>query len=103
MNPSYRRDQDHNYMILNAPMPVTGEEFPVRMLVLNRIPGLLPCKMRKMDGEAGFYYEITSLQSVGRIFETCKMRQEDIERLMTGISFRPGSNFAGPGIHLHGY
>ena len=30
MNPSYRRDQDHNYMILNAPMPVTGEEFPVR-------------------------------------------------------------------------
>ena len=39
MNPSYRRDQDHNYMILNAPMPVTGEEFPVRMLVLNRIPG----------------------------------------------------------------
>lgn len=85
MNPSYRRDQDHNYMILNAPMPVTGEEFPVRMLVLNRIPGLLPCKMRKMDGEAGFYYEITSLQSAGRIFETCKMRQEDIERLMTGI------------------
>ena len=49
MNPTFRRDTDHNYMILDAPQEVRGDEYQVRMLVLNRIPGILSCKMRKMD------------------------------------------------------
>ncbi|MDO5425807.1 MAG: DUF6382 domain-containing protein [Eubacteriales bacterium] len=85
MNPSYRRDKDHNYMILEAPGRVTGDEFQVRMLILNQIPGVLPCKMRKIDGTAGFYYEITSLQPLARVFEKKKMGQEDIRQLLLGI------------------
>ena len=33
MDVSYRRDKDHNYMILDAPGELTGEEYQVRMLV----------------------------------------------------------------------
>lgn len=32
MDVSYRRDKDHNYMILDAPGELTGEEYQVRML-----------------------------------------------------------------------
>lgn len=85
MNPSYRRDKDHNYMILEEACPVTGNEFQVRMLILNQIPGILPCKMRKIDGEAGFYYEITSLQPMARIYEKKRMGREDIRQLLAGI------------------
>ncbi len=85
MNPTFRRDTDHNYMILDAPQEVRGDEYQVRMLVLNRIPGILSCKMRKMDGQAGFYYEITDLQPMARIFEKRKLGQKDIRALLTGL------------------
>ena len=52
MDVSYRRDKDHNYMILDAPGELTGEEYQVRMLVGNHIPHLLKCNRRMMDGKA---------------------------------------------------
>ena len=54
MDVSYRRDKDHNYMILDAPGELTGEEYQVRMLVGNHIPHLLKCNRRMMDGKAVF-------------------------------------------------
>ena len=33
MDVSYRRDKDHNYMILDAPGELTGEEYQVHALV----------------------------------------------------------------------
>ena len=49
MDVSYRRDKDHNYMILDAPGELTGEEYQVRMLVGNHIPHLLKCNRLMMD------------------------------------------------------
>lgn len=62
MDVSYRRDKDHNYMILDAPGELTGEEYQVRMLVGNHIPHLLKCNRRMMDGKAVFFYEVTGMQ-----------------------------------------
>ena len=56
MDVSYRRDKDHNYMILDAPGELTGEEYQVRMLVGNHIPHLLKCNRRMMDGKAVFFF-----------------------------------------------
>ena len=38
MDVSYRRDKDHNNMILDAPGELPGEEYQVRMLLGNHIP-----------------------------------------------------------------
>lgn len=90
MRPSYKRDIEHNYMILESPIKVQGSEYQIRMLLLNQIPGLLPCNMRIMDGMSSFYYEITSRQPLTRIYEVSQMKREDIASLITGI--RKGIN-----------
>lgn len=85
MKPSYKRDMEHNYMILESPVKVQGSEYQIRMLLLNQIPGLLACNMRIMDGTVSFYYEITSRQPLTRIYEAALMNREDIVRLVSGI------------------
>lgn len=85
MVPTYRRDGDHNYMVLTAPCPVTGEEYQVRMVTRNRIPGFLACKERSVDGKAEFFYEITSLAPLAGMFESRRMGVRDIRQLMEGI------------------
>lgn len=85
MNPSYRRDKDHNYMVLDAPEKLGGTEYQVRMLTGNTIPHLLKCHMRMIDGKAVFFYEITGMQPLFRIFEKMAMNQEDIQNVLSGI------------------
>ena len=58
MEVSYRRDLNHNYMILENEK-ITGNEYPVRMIEQNHIPELLPFQLRKMNGKTFLYYEIT--------------------------------------------
>lgn len=85
MNPSYRRDKDHNYMVLDAPQKIRGNEYQVRMMTGNNIPHLLKCHMRMIDGEAVFFYEITGMQPMFRVFEKTAMNQEDIRNILSGI------------------
>lgn len=85
MNPSYRRDKDHNYMVLDAPEKLGGTEYQVRMLTGNTIPHLLKCHMCMIDGKGVFFYEITGMQPLFRIFEKMAMNQEDIQNVLSGI------------------
>ena len=85
MNLSYRRDKDHNYMVLDAPGKLTGTEYQIRMIVSNRIPHLLKCNMRMIDGKAVFYYEITGMQPMFRTFEKTALNQADIIGILLDI------------------
>lgn len=85
MEPSYKRDGDHTYLVLQSLEPVSGSEYPIRVLLENNISGLLTCSMRMINGTAFFYYEITSRQSLVRAFDGEKMGRADIERLLEGI------------------
>ena len=85
MDVSYRRDKDHNYMILDAPGELTGEEYQVRMLVGNHIPHLLKCNRRMMDGKAVFFYEVTGMQPMFRVFEKRQINQEEMVELLQDI------------------
>lgn len=84
-SPEYRRDREHNYMVLAAPEEVRGDEYEVRMIFTNQIPGLLKCKQHILDGKTEFYYEITSKQPMSRVFSTEKIRSEDIQIIFSGI------------------
>lgn len=85
MNPSYRRDKDHNYMVLDAPGTLQGTEYQIRMIVGNQISHVLKCHMRMIDGKAVFFYEITGKQPLFRTFEKTAMNREDIQRILLGI------------------
>ena len=85
MDVSYRRDKDHNYMVLDAPGNITGEEYQVRMIIGNQIPYILKCNKRMMDGKAVFFYEITGKQPMFRKFEKTLLNFEDITDLLQDI------------------
>lgn len=85
MRPSYKKEKDNDYMILEAPGKPEGSEYQIRMLLVNKISGLLDCKMRKMDGAAAFYYDITERQPMTKAFERQLMGKQDIEKLLRGL------------------
>ena len=67
-----------NYIVLQCPQDVQGD-YQYRMLAVNRIPGLLPCSIRVIDGESFLYYSITSRQSIARRYEQHLMDGEELK------------------------
>lgn len=85
MEVTYRRDGEQNYMVWKAPEDLQGNEYQVRMLLVNEIPGLLRCRLRKINGDAYLYYEITSKQPLTRVFEHRAAGAEDIRALALSL------------------
>lgn len=85
MKPEYCRDLNHNYMILPGAEGVGGEEYPVRVIAANQLPGFLECKVHRLDGQVKFYYEITSRQSLSSMAERKKLGQRQIQALLKGL------------------
>lgn len=55
--------------------------YQIRMLLTNAIPGLLDCKIGKMDDKTLFYYEVTSRQSLQSVFEQRSIGAEALRKL----------------------
>lgn len=79
MHAEYKRDMNHNYLILCGDSKVDTSSYQVRMLAGNVIPSLLKCRIQGIDGELLFYYEITSRQSVTALYEKKKLHIEDLQ------------------------
>ena len=69
MQIDYKRDLNHTYFILQEEKEPDTASYQIRMLLTNTIPGLLDCKIGKMDDKTLFYYEVTSRQSLQSVFE----------------------------------
>lgn len=85
MNPSFRREKEENYMILEAPPDYT-EDFRTRMLCMNSIPGILGCHIRIFDDIRSFYYEITSMQALSTLFEKRPIGRRELECILLELN-----------------
>ena len=83
MKVSYKRELDHNYLVLEE--EEYQENYQAGMLLKNRIPGFLECRMSRFDGGASFYYEITSRQSLRLVLERKRLNQEELLKLLNGM------------------
>ena len=86
---SFERSMNHNYMILSqcSFFGKDGDQrgdYRTKMLLENRIPGLLPVTHRLINGESRYYYEINSLQSLDRLYDKSEIRYDGLRHLMTG-------------------
>lgn len=81
----YKRSMSDNYMVIPGAGLHTEENYQIRMLLENQVPGLLPCKMQKINGEEFFYYEITGCQSLQNLFEKRKFGYGELEELFLGV------------------
>lgn len=86
---SFERSMNHNYMILGrrsffGKCGGKGGDYRTKMLLENRIPGLVPVTHRLVNGESRYYYEINSLQSLDRLYDKAEIRYEELRQLLSG-------------------
>lgn len=81
MQIDYKRDLNHTYVILQEEKEPDTASYQIRMLLTNTIPGLLDCKIGKMDDKTLFYYEVTSRQSLQSVFEQRSIGAEALRKL----------------------
>ena len=80
MEVSYRRELDHNYLVLEE--KEYQENYQVQMLLKNRIPGFLECRMTRVDRDALLYYEITSRQNLRLVLERKRISLPELRKLL---------------------
>ncbi|MBR6770418.1 MAG: FHA domain-containing protein [Lachnospiraceae bacterium] len=77
----YHKDLNHNYMMIKAGEEGKQPDYQHKMITENKIQHLLSCKIRYVDGEACFYYEISSRQSLKSLFEKKMLGIEQLIQL----------------------
>ena len=85
MRAEYKRDMNHNYLILQGDQEVDTSSYQVRMLAGNVLPSILRCRLQGLDGKILFYYEITSRQSLVSLYEQKKFGIEDLRLIFGGF------------------
>lgn len=85
MKLEYKRELDHNYMILEEDTGMEKEGYEIYMLEENRIPGLLKCTMQRTDQRRRFCYEVTSRQTLELLLERKRLAHGDLLQLLKGI------------------
>lgn len=85
MKLEYKRELDHNYLILEEEHGEAKESYEIYMLEENKIPGLLKCTMQGMNGRQRFCYEVTSRQSLDLLLERKRLSHSDLKDILKGI------------------
>lgn len=80
----YQKELNQNYMIL--PSEKSVENYEQKMILENTIPGMLPVCVRKINGQAFYYYDIHSRQSIRTIFEQKLFDKQVLMYLLCGIT-----------------
>lgn len=82
MEVRYKKDIDHNYLILKC----TGEvNYETTMMLNNRINGLLSGSKSRFNGCTELYYDITSRQPLSRIYAKRELVAEDIKGILMSV------------------
>lgn len=82
---SFKRDMTHNYMVPETQEVLSGSDYQIHMLMENRIGGLLPCCLKKINGKSRYFYDITSRQSMENIYEKERIGEQEIRMLLKGL------------------
>jgi hypothetical protein len=79
----YTRDLQGNYMTIEREME--NGDFQTKMLCENEIAGLLKVFIKKFDFSYIYCYDITSKQTIQKIYEKKKIQSADIKKLFSSI------------------
>ena len=75
----YYKDYNHNYMILESRNDEEGDSYQRRMLVSNKIEGVLGCSLRDVNGAVYFYYDISSKVSFENLYKGKMLSYEQVK------------------------
>lgn len=84
--PFYKRELSHSYLVIDGIMEEELGRYQCQMILRNRIPGLLPCSERFLEGRVCLYYDISSRQSLGRLYEATKIGYAGIRGIVDNLA-----------------
>lgn len=84
MKIEYLRTAEHSYMIVKE-SDYPFEQYEVQMIVNNDIPSLLPLKIIVGDGKTQYWYDLTGMQPLERLFSLEPVDAEQLRFLLQGI------------------
>ena len=73
LNVEYKRDLSHNYMLISDSSDPGADTYEIRTLMSNRIEGLLPMEIERVNGSVVYRYDITSFQPFSAFCESGRM------------------------------
>lgn len=85
MEISYKRELNHSYMIITDVDTGLTERYPYHMMIKNKIGKLLECRERVLEGKSFLYYDISSRQPLERMYESAKMKAEDLRHIIYSV------------------
>ncbi len=85
MDIQYRRDMNHTYMVLENGEAAVLESYETRILLTNRISGLLPCSLQYLDNRTCFCYDTTSRQSLASDLAGCEIACPEMRQILGNI------------------
>lgn len=80
----FKRNMSCNFAVLPLENPLK-DNYQTRILLENQVPGLLPCKMQRINGKEYLYYEITGSQSLENLYEKGKFDKNTLKELFLQI------------------
>ncbi|WP_035765694.1 DUF6382 domain-containing protein [Butyrivibrio sp. NC2002] len=73
----FYRELKHNYFVIDADEEDLSD-YQYKMLENNKVNGIIPLDLRRMDNRCAFYYEIDSKQSMSVRYQTEKMGYDKV-------------------------
>ena len=80
----YQKSMEHHYLVVSQEGQLR-EDYQLRMVLENRIAGLLSLEVKQREGRKELYYDVSSLQPLTRIYDRRELSGEEIRRIFTGI------------------
>jgi len=85
MEVSYRKDLRNNYLVIAKEAGCNDEDYCLRMLQANTIPGIIRPDLRIIDNQIFYYFDITSKQSLEIIYEKTPITYEQIRSFFLNV------------------
>ncbi len=82
MQVSYKRELNHNYLMIENEKDIDVNGYEIRMMIDNHLSCLLNMSMRYVNAKLTIYYEISSKQSMLRIYENKELGYESLKNLL---------------------
>ncbi len=80
----YQKSMEHHYLVVSQEGQLR-EDYQLRMVLENRIAGLLSLEVKQREGRKELYYDVSSLQPLTRIYDRRELSGEEIRRIFMGI------------------
>ena len=85
MEPVIRHEANNSYFILKEETISSREEFLLRMITENQIPGLLQATRNQLNAEGEIYYNINGYISFAEYCGKKQLGQQDLKRLLLSL------------------